>query len=575
MINLSIEDLGGIINPSLQKRISISKIKLWAIVFVWFSVASYSFFATFWGYKIINLGNTSFVLAFASQFFTVVYAIPEIGNIKKKIFNKKTLFFWIILCISAHSFSFLGSAFYHYVLTIKVQNRTDFATPTQLELLHETQRKVLFNTGDYKNYLNSLKKFYETKKVKSDSGSGVSLMTGQGKRYDIFKTVVGALDEEISMAEVLYPNDQIIKITDPNIRISDFIIILSSMSVNFLHPNSKTESLASATQNFDNYKRVRPEFDYGKDEDIPDPKIGRERIKNYLANYPFVQVKIPYELTSGGSYLGSIDKLLSMLQFWKSETGIKYSKSFGLIAAVIIEIATFIFNLFLIVQDTNLKMITKRLNRSSILYNAMERAKSTIVHFSFISDKIEKLDLSYPVMLILLAKEQVFFHTDMKEKIQFSDSSFELALPPKREKRSIFGRALHKVRIAHEAYYYCINPEWTKKITNFSGIDVDEIEFKHYKLDKPLDRVWKASVISMITYLLRYFTTTQELIEKDNKYWVDMSDFDDWFSTVQEKTDIRGVNLPELDFEEKKMTIQEFYNHLRSVQEKNKKNDIK
>lgn len=572
MSDLSIEDLGGIVPPSLRKRILLAKVKLWLIVFVWLSVAFYSFFATFWGYKIINLGNTSFILAFASQFFTVIYAIPEIGNIKKRIFNRKTLIFWLILCLSAHLFSFFGSAFYHYVLTTKVKSRPDFTTPSQLDLLTETQRKLLFNTNDYKKYLHSLSRYYKSKMERSEGGAGASLLPGKGKRYAIFKTVAGAIDEEISMAEGLFPDDQITKITDPNMKLDDFVIILGGMSGNILHPNSRTESLAAAVQNFIEYKETRPLFDYGKNETPPEPVLVRKIVRNHMARYPFVKVEIPYELGSGGFQLGAIDRLMSIMRFWESETRVTYSKSFGLIAAAIIEIATFIFNLFLIVQDNNLRMITKKLNRSSVLYNAMERAKSTIVHFSYISEKIEKLDLSYPVMIILLAKEQIFYHTDMGNKIQFSDQFVGPVLSSEKENRGILKTAWNKMRIGHEAIFYCIKPDWTNTINDFSGIDVDQIEFT--QLDKPLDKAWKAAVISMVVYLFRYFSITQELMEKDNKYWVDMRDFDDWFTMVQEETGIRGINLPEIVFEGEKMNIKDFYGRLRRLPEKSEKENI-
>ncbi len=110
---ITIEELDKLYPARLRKRLMIANWKLIVITILWITVAIYSLVATFYGYKVLNLGNISFILAFASQLFTVIYAVPYMNDINTKIFKKFAIPIWIIIAAAAHIISFGGSAFYH------------------------------------------------------------------------------------------------------------------------------------------------------------------------------------------------------------------------------------------------------------------------------------------------------------------------------------------------------------------------------------------------------------------------------------------------------------------------------
>lgn len=427
-----IEKLAQIIPPNLQKKYDLAKFKLVLIVIVWITIAVYSFIATFLGYKLSNLGNVSFILALSSQIFTVIYAIPDMGDVRKHVFNKFTLPFWLIICLTAHVISFGGSAFYHYMKTSQVSGRPDITTPYQAKVLRETQEKILFNTKDYKIFLNSLVAYYELKKESSLEGTGASSIKGRGDRVKLLENVVSEIKEELSLANAKFPDDQFDKIVNPQVELSTFLTLASNISANATHPDSNIVNTADALSHYKDMKKDRPPLNFNGNEKVISQKEGRALIRQYISQYPFVKIDIPYEdLGAASGKFKSVNAIIKEASLFDEKGAFKPNNAFGLFAATIIEVATLIFNLFFIVQGKNLKTVVRRMNRRVVLNNAVDLSRSTIAHFTLITRKANDVDLSYPIMMISMAREQIFRKLEWEHKLYCSDTSAN----PKRNER--------------------------------------------------------------------------------------------------------------------------------------------
>lgn len=118
--------------------------------------------------------------------------------------------------------------------------------------------------------------------------------------------------------------------------------------------------------------------------------------------------------------------------------------------------------------------------------------------------------------------------------------------------------------VGYELVYYRVQPGWINKIMNFSEDNIGDKSFQTIS-QSILEMGWKASIVTMIGQILNYMLLTGEYQEVNGEHWIDLSDFNDWFSMVQDVTGIRGVRLPKLEFKETEMTWDELFENLKET----------
>lgn len=562
-----IYQIAKLVPPNLQKKFNLARFKLILIVAVWLTIAIYSFIATFLGYKISNLGNASLILALSSQLFTVIYAIPDMGNMRRYVFNKFTLPFWILICLTAHIISFAGSAFYHYMKTSQVSGRPDITTPYQANLLKETQSQILFNTNDYKVFLKSLIAYYKTKKQSSLEGKGPSSVEGRGDRVKLLENIVAELNEELSLANAKFPDDHFSKIVDPNIKLNMFLTLASTISSNVSHPESNIFDLSNSGNNIEKLQVERPLFNFSDADNVISQKDGRALIRSHISKYPFINIKIPYEeLGAASGKFKSINEIVKQASLFDKSGDFKPNNAFGLFAATVIEVATFIFNLFFIVQGKNLKSITRRMNRIVVLNNAVDLSRNLISSLTLITKKAHKIDFSFAMLIISTARTEIFKKLDRRKKLFCS----EISSKPERNMYIKRLRFLNKLwpkwGMGFDVVYYKLDKDWVTKLFDFGTQTIVDNSFEKISPEL-LKRTWNVSIISMISHLLNYLLLTGEYQEVNGEYWIDMADFNDWFAMAQDHTGVRGLRIPGLEFDEQVTTWDNLFENLKSTAE--------
>ncbi|MCD4727209.1 MAG: hypothetical protein K8R46_06085 [Pirellulales bacterium] len=539
-------DLGTIVPEKLKKKYRLSKIKLWIIVIFWISIAIYSYLATFFGYKYANLGDMSFVLTLASQIFTMIYAIPDVGEIRKRMFRVGTLPFWIVVCFSAHIISFGGSAFYHYLTISKVEGRADLATPQQVQLLHNVQKKITFNTRGYINYLEGLEEYYKGKKSDSIDGYDASSTGGRGDRAKLLENVVSELSNELKWTRKQFPEEDIDKLTSSDIELSQFTSHANVISSTISHPESQIKELARAQKLRMELSRNKPPFDYGYSDAVPKPAIARQKIKDHIVNYPFIKIVVPYEQL--GSAIGRIESLGDLFSLKILDEGdykSKYSSAGGLFAATVIEISMLIVNLFLVIQSRNIKAIYKRLDRTPIVDTAYDVTLDAIARFIPFTQKAGKIDPPTYIAVLSIGRNYIDRHQQINQRLICTELS---AKPIKEESNTGFLKKIWtQVGLGYEAIYFKLDDEWVKTLAQHKEYTNDDYNQELIFLTDGNQNEWGYAIVSMARKLLDYMERTGEHLVIDGEHWVDFGDFAEWLSKIEKIAGVRGYRFPNIE----------------------------
>ncbi len=290
-------------------------------------------------------------------------------------------------------------------------------------------------------------------------------------------------------------------------------------------------------------------------------KKGRDIIQKYIRKYPFIKIQIPYDtLGSASAKLNSVSDFFKQLSPFDNKNNDPFGKAFGLFAALLIEVVTLLFNLFFITQNKNLEILKYRMDRSSLLSSAVDEARMTLASFSSITERRGEIDLSFPALLIELARKQIVRNIQQDQKMYCRERLTTQIKTP--VKRSWFRKILVRWGVGYEFVYYRIKPEWIQLVINTKETQEDIQDFFQTVDQSMVKAGWGGAIIAVIRQILDSLLRSGEYQENEDGHWIDLSDFNDWFTMVEEKTGIRGVKLPQLSFEEHKMSWNELSRNL-------------
>jgi hypothetical protein len=109
------------------------------------------------------------------------------------------------------------------------------------------------------------------------------------------------------------------------------------------------------------------------------------------------------------------------------------------------------------------------------------------------------------------------------------------------QEKSAIKKIWQRWGLGYEAIYYQINESWIKAIQNNEKTEEIEKIFSGELHDN-----WTRAVISLTNELLNHLTKSGEHQEINNLHWIDLTDFNDWFSEVERETGINGRKLPKI-----------------------------
>lgn len=531
----------------LAGRIASAQTKMRIIMAFWLLIGSYSLVTTFMGYKLSHLGNLSIILALASQVFTMIYALPDVGMVKRFFFGA-SIPFWLILCIAMHGVSFCGSAYYHYMLTMRVMDRTDHASLEETKVLEDSQDMLRFNTYDYVRFLDKLTAYYERKREQSETGKGVSSLSGQGDRYRLFNNVVSELEAQKSLVFAEDRVDRINDLLEPNVEIRAYVNGLNKLSASITRPESSYRDIIQARLSLKELRKETPRFDYARGETVLSPTEGRKIIVAYLERYPFTKIDVPHDLKSTGSNKLSGLKKALMLEGLKDDKGeFDLGSFFGLFAATIVEIAMFVINLFFAAQSRNLKVLKERIDRSSMINCAESEGRDVLAWLSRVTEMAKALKPAYPVTLLSMAQDSIKFNCDRNQRMLLTSLTARRATGD--YARRLFKRLWIRWGVGYEAVYVKINKQWleTVNVSNDPGC-IGRIFFmeKMQEGDREVDmeEIWGLAVLEVLRCIVKQLLKSGELVAVDGEYWVDMEDFTNWLSEVEQMTGTLGRIIP-------------------------------
>ena len=544
-----------IVPHRIASRRRLTRVKLWIAITIWVTVGLYSGLATFFGYKTAQLGDVAVIITIASQFFTMIYAIPEFSAISRRLLGHATIPALIVLCLTAHIISFLGSAFYHYNEASKTKSLG--LTANQLNILDDTRNKVYFNTIGHDVFLEGLEGYYEGKAKESENGFGVTGRSGQGARYRLYMNTASEVRSEHALFNTKVNLDEARAIIYDNNDINEFIANLRLLPTAVTHPESDVGTLGESQRLLNNLQNERPNLDFNAGEVVPEPRHGREVISAYIKRYPFVQVSAPVEaLMTGGGKIEGLGQILKALSPFDSNNG-GYNVTIGLMAGGVLEIAVFIFNIFVNLLYRNLASIKRRTDRSTIINASYSSVLQVIMWYKPASQSIQRIDNPRLVTMLEMVKKFINSGLDRQDAMkctEFSSKPYHEGEEDDSYLRTIWNRW----GAGYESVYYKIKPSWIHHVMEGKISKADNIY--HLPDDVDIADIWWDSFQDLLQNIITHLTRTGEVQVYEMNHWIDPMDFNDWVSEMHKTFGSCGTKLPDINTVHSTNSDNDFFN---------------